>query len=57
MAVAIGLSSMQLAPVGSTEGEADAGRLLWATSEHQRPAAVHHLHALRAPRAGKELMT
>ena len=56
----LGAHDRQTAPTRAaarpSEGEADAGLLL-ATSEHQRPAAVHHLHALRAPRAGKELMT
>ena len=36
----------------SKTDEADAG-LLWATSEHLRPADTRHLHAPRAPRAGR----
>ena len=36
----------------SKTDEADAG-LLWATSEHLLPADTRHLHAPRAPRAGR----
>ena len=46
----LGAHDRQTAPTRAaarpSEGEADAG-LLWATSEHQRPAAVHYVHHMQ----------
>ena len=46
------LRALYLLKTDESRAGADAG-LLKATSEHQRPAAMHQLHAPRASRAGR----
>ena len=46
------LRALYLLKTDESRAGADAG-LLKATSEHQRPVAMHQLHAPRASRAGR----